>query len=76
MSRGSVLITWPKTTWPICPPSTPERASASRADGGGQRDRRDRGEAAAEGADGGARAVENHDVCSSWIVPLPWVPAG
>ena len=31
MSRGSVLITWPKTTWPIWPPSTPERASASRA---------------------------------------------
>ena len=23
MSRGSVLMTWPKTTWPICLPSTP-----------------------------------------------------
>ena len=31
MSRGSVLMTWPKTTWPICSPSTPERSSASRA---------------------------------------------
>ena len=31
MSRGSVLMTWPKTTWPIWPPSTPERSSASRA---------------------------------------------
>ena len=30
MSRGSVSMTWPKTTWPICPASTPERASASR----------------------------------------------
>ena len=31
MSRGSVLITWPKTTCPICPPSTPERSSAAFA---------------------------------------------
>ena len=31
MSRGSVLITCPKTTCPIRPPSTPARASASRA---------------------------------------------
>ncbi len=31
MSRGSVLITWPKTTWPICPPSTPDRSSAAFA---------------------------------------------
>ncbi len=30
MSRGSVLSTCPNTTWPICPPSTPARAMASR----------------------------------------------
>ena len=30
MSRGSVLITWPKTTWPTSLPSTPARARASR----------------------------------------------
>jgi hypothetical protein len=32
--------------------------------GGGERDRRDRRQAAAEGADRGARTVENHDVAS------------
>lgn len=31
MSRGSVLITWPMTTWPICAPSTPARAKAAFA---------------------------------------------
>ena len=31
MSLGSVLMTWPKTTWPICPPSTPARSSAALA---------------------------------------------
>ena len=62
MSRGSVLITWPKTTCPICPPSTPGRSSAARAAMRRERDRRRRREASAEGADGGARPVENHDV--------------
>ena len=31
MSRGSVLITWPMTTCPIWPPSTPARDKAARA---------------------------------------------
>ena len=30
MSRGSVLMIWPKTTWPICSALMPERAMASR----------------------------------------------
>ena len=42
--------------------------------GGGERDRRDRGEAAAEGADRGARAVENHDVARSCRSPPPQSP--
>ena len=31
MSRGSVLMTWPKTTCPIRPGSTPARSSAASA---------------------------------------------
>src|SRR6056297_3717533 len=29
ISRGSVLMTWPKTTWPTCPGSTPDRSIAA-----------------------------------------------
>ena len=62
MSRGSVLMTWPKTTWPIWPGSTPARSIAACGRDRAQLDRRGAGEAAAEGADGGPRAAEDDDV--------------